>query len=156
MIVLAVVVLVLAGAYRSLGGASPRVADAAALLNAAATRLRDSLAALPPHIDASSDAEEQPGASADRDTRRAGAAVQQLLDRLPGDAELHQHLVAARVLLAAAADDTAWAWRLATSGDVSPGLTAALVALRDHATECCTEAELRLSAGSLSDHQGRA
>jgi hypothetical protein len=155
-IVLAVVVLILAGAYRSLGGASPRVADSAALLTVATARLRDSLAALPPTFEASAAANEQPGTSATRDTQRAGAAVQELLDRLPGDAELHSDLVAARVLLAAAADDTAWAWRLATSGGVSPGLTAALTALRDHATRCCTEAEQLLSAESRSDQQERA
>lgn len=148
MIVLAVVVLILAGAYRSLGGTSPRVADATALLTVATARLRDSIAALPPTLDAGADAAEQAGTSATRDTQRAGAAVQQLLDRLPGDAELHSDLVAARVLLAAAADDTAWAWRLATSGDVSPGLTAALTALRDHATRCCAEAEQLLSTES--------
>jgi hypothetical protein len=155
-IVLAVVVLVLAGAYRSLGGASPRVADSAALLTVATARLRDSLAALPPTLDANAGADGQPGTSTTRDTQRAGAAVQQLLDRLPGDAELHSNLVAARVLLADAADDTAWAWRMATSGGVSPGLTAALTALRAHAMRCCTEAEQLLGVESLGDPQDPA
>jgi hypothetical protein len=139
-IALAVVVIGLAAAYRMLGGAQPRAADAHALLSAAAARLRSSLTVLDAHLDDGSNAEESPATEPDRDSRRAGAAAAQLIDRLPGDEELDQQLVAARALLAAAAEDTTWAWRMAASAAGSPGLVAAVGALRDHALRCCDEA----------------
>lgn len=79
-----------------------------------------------------------------RDGRRVSAAVQQTLDRLAPAAELDDNDATARTLLAAAAEDTAWAWRmLQAGGAASPGLTAAVTALADHAADCCDEA-LRL------------
>jgi hypothetical protein len=79
-----------------------------------------------------------------RDGRRVTAAVQQMLDRLPPGAELDGDEAAARALLAAAAEDTAWAWRMVQSGrSDNPGMTAAVAALADHAADCCDGA-LRL------------
>ncbi len=64
-----------------------------------------------------------------------------MLDRLPTGAELDESQQSARALVAAAAEDTAWAWRMIAAGLNSPGVTAAVVALRDHAAQCCDEAD---------------
>ncbi len=156
MIALAVVVLVLFGAYRSLGGAPPRAGDAGILLASAAAQLRSSLTALSTQLDAGFAPDQPPGTPAPRDSRRAGTGVAQLLDRLPGDDELEGHLPAIRALLAAAAEDVAWAWRMAGADTASPGLTAALVVLRDHAVSCCDQADGLLAAAASLDPEGGA
>jgi hypothetical protein len=87
-----------------------------------------------------------------RDGRRVTAAVQQMLDRLPPAAELDGDEAAARALLAAAAEDTAWAWRMLQSGGTdSPGMAAAVTALADHAADCCDEALRLLTPAAVSE-----
>jgi hypothetical protein len=112
------------------------------LLKSLHKALRDSLAGMA--TAAGPDATTKPNADRARDGRRVTAAVQQMLDRLPPAAELDGDEATARALLAAAAEDTAWAWRMLQSGGTgNPGLTAAVTALAEHAADCCDEA-LRL------------
>lgn len=140
--------MVLVAAYRSLGGTPPQAAESGVLLRCLHASLRDSLADLSTTLEAAAAAASPDGDSA-REGRRVSAAVQQTLDRLPPATELDDNDAAARALLAAAAEDTAWAWRmLQTGAPASPGLTAAVTALADHATDCCAEA-LRLLASPL-------
>jgi hypothetical protein len=145
-LVLALVVLVLFVAYRSLGGAT-RNAEPNALLTSAATSLRTALTDLSAALDAATalDADGSP-ADASRDGRRASAAAQQLLDRLPTGDDLDERDATIRTLLAAAAEDASWAWRMIAAGTTSPGVTAAVVALHDHAGMCCAWAEGLLPA----------
>jgi hypothetical protein len=83
--------------------------------------------------------------------------VQQTLDRLPPSGELDSSQAAARALLAAAAEDTAWAWRmLQGDGTANPGLAAAVTALADHAADCCDEARLLLTARAVAEPVDRA
>jgi hypothetical protein len=83
--------------------------------------------------------------------------VQQTLDRLPPSAELESGQAAARALLAAAAEDTAWAWRmLPGDGTPNPGLTAAVTALADHAADCCDEALRLLTVAPVPEPVDRA
>jgi hypothetical protein len=112
------------------------------LLKSLHTALRESLAGVA--IAAGPDAGTKPDDDRARAGRRVTAAVQQMLDRLPPAAELDGDEAAARALLAAAAEDTAWAWRMLQSGGTdNPGMTAAVTALAGHAADCCDEA-LRL------------
>jgi hypothetical protein len=138
-IVLIVVVLLLVAAYRSLGGSAPRAADTPALLVSAHAQLRNSLDGLSAWADApvprTTDEE------AARAGRRQSAGVQQTLDRLPPSTDLDKDDAAARALLIAAAEDAVWAWRIVQADGASPGLGAAVIALRDHAAECCDAAE---------------
>lgn len=130
-------------AYRSLGGAPARAADSGALLSSANTALRGALTELSAVADAASSATPATTETA-RDGRRAGAAAQAMLDRLPTGADLDDRQQSVRALLIAAAEDTAWAWRMIAAGATSPGVTAAVVALRDHAAQCCDEADALL------------
>lgn len=105
--------------------------------------MRDSLTDLSTSLQAARDAVPPDGDGA-RDGRRVSAAVQQTLDRLPPAAELDVRDAAVRTLLAAAAEDTAWGWRMLQAGDPpSPGVMAAVTVLAGHAADCCEEA-LRL------------
>jgi hypothetical protein len=138
-IVIVLVVLLLFAAYRSLGGSAPRPADTPALLTSLCAQLRASLDGL------SSWADAPPPRVVDEEAARAGrrrtTGVQQTLDSLPPVADLAADDAAARALLVAAAEDAAWAWRIVQADGVSPGLGAAVIALRDHAAECCAAAE---------------
>jgi hypothetical protein len=143
--VLALVVLVLIGAYRALGGGPPRAADSAALLRTAAAGLHAALTDLSESLATAPLAEQTTQSGRAREGRRTGAAARQILDSLPGD-ELDEQAAAARALLDAAAEDTSWAWRMIAAGSNSPGLTRAVEALRDHAAECCASADALLLA----------
>jgi hypothetical protein len=146
-IVLVVVVLLLVAAYRSLGGSAPRPADTPALLATLHAQLRSSLDGLSSWADAPAPR------TADEDAARAGrrrtAGVQQTLDSLPPAQDLGEDDAAARALLAVAAEDASWAWRIVQADGASPGLSAAVLALRDHAADCCAAAQrlLGLPAG---------
>ena len=131
------------GAYRSLGSPPPRPRESGALLTSLHSALRDSLTDLSVSVQASGAAVPSDGDGA-RDGRRVSAAVQHALDRLPPSAELDLRNAAARTLLAAAAEDTAWAWRMLQGADPpSPGVMAAVTVLSGHAADSCDEA-LRL------------
>jgi hypothetical protein len=151
-IVLVVVVLLLVAAYRSLGGSAPRAADAPALLVSLHEQLCRSLDGLSSWADAPAPR------TADEDSARAGrrrtAGVQQTLESLPPPTDLAGNDAAVRALLVAAAEDAAWAWRIVQADGASPGLTAAVIALRDHAAECCAAAESLLGdpAGGEPGH----
>jgi hypothetical protein len=138
------VVLFLFGAYRSLGGAPPTATDSAILLRSLHTQLRASLAALATEIDAPGRRSGESDAA--RDGRKVSAAVQQTLDRLPPPALLDNRDATARTLLAAAAEDASWAWRMIQAGAVSPAVTAAATALAGHAAECCDHVAPLLAA----------
>jgi hypothetical protein len=147
--VLAVVVLFLVAAYRSLGGSPPRAADSSALLRSAAATLRSAVDNISAALVAAAQPEQpeaQPQPDSTRDGRRASAAVQQLLDRLPSADQLDATDQAARVLLTAAAEDASWAWRMIAAGISSPGMAAAVGALHDHASACAEEADGLLAA----------
>ena len=146
-IVLLVVVLLLVAAYRSLGGSTPSVVDTPALLTAVRVQLASSVDGLSKWLMEGHNAE----GDVARTERRANAGAQQILDRLPPAGELDDPYSAARVLLGAAAEDTGWAWRMLQAQPTSPGLTAAVVALRDHAAECCREAERLLGSPALGE-----
>lgn len=138
-IVIVLVVLLLLAAYRSLGGSAPRPADTPALLTSLRAQLRESLDGLSAWADAP--APHVLDEEAARAGRRRTAGAQQMLDSLPPTADLDEDAAAARALLAAAAEDAAWAWRIVQADGVSPGLGAAVIALRDHAAECCAAAD---------------
>jgi hypothetical protein len=138
-IVIVLVVLLLFAAYRSLGGSAPRPADAPALLTSLRAQLQASLEGLSAWADAPPPRVVDEAAA--RAGRRRAAGVQQTLDSLPPIDDLAEDDAAARALLAAAAEDAAWAWRMVQSDAVSPGLSAAVIALCDHAAECCSAAE---------------
>lgn len=146
-IVIVLVVLLLFAAYRSLGGSAPRTADTPALLASLRTQVRASLDGLSSWADAP--APRVVDEEAARAGRRRTAGVQQTLESLPPAADLDEDTAAARALLAAAAEDAAWAWRIVQADGVSPGLGAAVIALRDHAAECCAAAD-----GLLGDAAG--
>jgi hypothetical protein len=138
------VVLLLIGAYRALGGAATRPADSAQILDSLHRRLAASADALRQELQAGP----APGHSGAVEGRKLAAAAQQALDRIePPDSD--RLLVAdARALLAAAADDLSWAWRLLQADAASEALAGAAVVLADHAAECCAQAEpLLLSSG---------
>jgi hypothetical protein len=159
-IVILVVVVILFAAYRSLGGAAQAVPDAAVLLAEVRGAVGRSLSALPgslagqagPATRAHRGAGTGPTARVDPpvDGRRAAAAAQQTLDRVPSGAALDEADATARTLLAAAVEDLSWAWRLLQSDGSSPGLTAAVRALRDHAVECCDAADGLLGAAGAA------
>jgi hypothetical protein len=141
-IVIVAVVLLLVAAYRSLGGSAPRAVDTPALLAVLLVQLRASLDGLSSWVDMP----EPRAADEDRarEGRRRAAAVQQTLDSLPAAGELDEEAAAAAGLLVAAAEDTAWAWRIVQADGASPGLGSAVLALRDHAVECCAAAQALL------------
>ena len=144
------VVLVLVGAYRALGGAPPKAGDSTALLSSLQAQLRRSLVALSAQLDSASAAGDlAENADAARDGRKLAVAVQQTLDALPPSTALDSGDATARTLLAAAAEDTAWAWRMLQAAPVSPAIAAAATLLAGHAAECCDQAE-PLLAGPLS------
>jgi hypothetical protein len=152
-IVIVVVVLLLIAAYRSLGGAAPRPAATPALMTSLHAELRASLDRLSAWVDSPEPrvvAEE-----AARAGRRRIAAVQQTLESLPVEGHFGGDTAAARTLLVAAAEDAAWAWRIVGAEGASPGLNAAVAALRDHAAECCAAAESLLgdAAGGEPAHR---
>jgi hypothetical protein len=138
-IVLVAVVLLLIAAYRSLGGSAPRPVDTPALLAMLHAQLRSSLDGLSSWVDAP--APHAADEEAARAGRRRTAGVQQTLDSLPPTTALGEDDAAARALLVAAAEDAAWAWRIVQADGASPGLSAAVIALRNHAAECCAAAE---------------
>jgi hypothetical protein len=147
-IVIVVLVVLLIAAYRSLGGSRPRAIDSGRLALSLHAQLDGSLAGLTTWL------QSQPPAASDdaaRAGRRLTAGIQQTLDRLPGGAQLGEADLAARALLAAAAEDAAWAWRIVQADGISPGLTAAVAALRDHAAACCTEAARLLPAAASGE-----
>ena len=132
-------VLLLFGAYRSLGGAPLRAADAGVLLRSLHALLRasiDDLATALTSVDSAEVAESDDG----RRARRVSASVQQTLDRLPPPGELADGDAATRALLGAAAEDIGWAWRMLQADGANPGITAAVAALAAHASECCDQA----------------
>ena len=139
--------LVLVGAYRSLGGAPPRTTDSALLLRSLHEQLRTSLAGLVTELD--TPAEREPGKEPDsaKHGRKLAAAVQQALDSLPPPDTSDQREATARTLLGAAAEDTGWAWRLVQAGATSPALAAAATVLTAHAAECCDQAAPLLTSG---------
>jgi hypothetical protein len=153
--VLALVVLVLVGAYRALGGAPPRATDSAALLTTVAAGLRTALADISESLATASLSGQSNQAGSARDGRRTGAAAQQILDRLP-TGELDDRDAAVRGLLAAAAEDMSWAWRMIAAGITSPGISNAVEALRDHAAECCESADALLLAAPAAEPLNRA
>jgi hypothetical protein len=138
-IVIVLVVLLLLAAYRSLGGSSPRPADTPALLTSLRAQLRASVDGLSSWADAP--VPRIVDEEAARDGRRRTAGVQQTLESLPPATDLDEDAAAACALLVAAAEDAAWAWRIVQADGVSPGLGAAVIALRDHAAECCAAAD---------------
>ena len=147
-----VVILLLVAAYRSLGGATPKASDSAVLLTALHGQLRTSLAALTAELDAGPPAGEAPvDSDAARDGRKVSAAVLQTLDRLRPPQPLDTSDATARTLLAAAAEDAAWAWRLIQAPAASPALAEAARALAAHAAECCDQAEPLLRAPLLGE-----
>ena len=134
-----VVVLLLFGAYRSLGGAPLRAADAGVLLRSLHALLRasiDDLATALTSVGSAEVADSDDG----RRARRVSASVQQTLDRLPPPGELADGDAATRALLGAAAEDIGWAWRMLPTDGANPGITAAVAALAAHASECCDQA----------------
>ncbi len=135
-------VLILVGAYRALGG-GPGAEESEALLISAATMLREALIGLPTAADAVAAPPDL--ALTARDGRRASAAAQQQLDRLPATDQLDDTEASVRALLVAAAEDAAWAWRLVSAGAVSPGVISAVAVLADHAADCCDEAGVLLA-----------
>lgn len=145
-IVIVVVVLLLVAAYRSLGGSVPRPADAPALLASLHEQLLTSLDGLSSWADAPAPR------TVDEDSARAGrrrtAGVQQALEGLPPSSELGESAAAVRTLLVAAAEDASWAWRIIEADGASPGLSAAVIALRDHAAECCAAAASLLGSAA--------
>ncbi len=102
-------------------------------------QLRSSLVALSAGLDATGQRSEESDAA--RDGMKVSAAVQQTLDRLPPPATLDNRDATARTLIAAAAEDLAWAWRMIQRSPTSPALAAAARGLAVHAAECCDEAE---------------
>jgi hypothetical protein len=134
-----VVVLLLFGAYRSLGGAPLQAADAGALLRSLHASLRasvDDLATALASVDTTVAADSDDA----RRARRVSASVQQTLDRLPPSRELDGGDAATRALLGAAAEDIGWAWRMLQADSANPGITAAVTALAGHASDCCDQA----------------
>jgi hypothetical protein len=85
------------------------------------------------------------------DGRKLSAAVQQTLDRLPPSAELDRDDAEARTLIAVAAEDCAWAWRMLQAPAVSPAVAAAARVLADHAAGCCDEAGELLGLALLGE-----
>jgi hypothetical protein len=134
-----VVVLLLFGAYRSLGGAPLQVADPGVLLRSLHGLLRASVDDLGTAL-ASVDTAVAADSDDARRARRVSASVQQTLDRLPPPGELDDGDAATRALLGAAAEDIGWAWRMLQADSANPGVTAAVAALAGHASECCDEA----------------
>jgi hypothetical protein len=133
------VVLFLAAAYRSLGGAQPRATDSAVLLRSLHAQLTASLATLTVELEARA----HQGRPSDHSGagRKVSATVQQTLDRLPPPPRAPDARDATvRSLLAAAAEDTAWAWRMLEAPVFSPAVAAAAAVLAHHAAECCDQA----------------
>ena len=143
---IAVVVLLLLTAYRSLGGATMAAPDPPLLLTQALDHARRSLDLLATSL---AGGEVDRRAEPSREGRRAFSAAQQTLDRVPQAAELGESDATARALLAGAAEDLGWAWRLLAGDHSSPAITAAASLLADHATECCAAAAELLSCGSV-------
>ena len=119
----------LVAAYRTLGGPPPRPADAAPLLEAASAALTESVAALSTILASPS--------AVDADTvrrgRRATSRLQGALDRVDSIESVSDDDAEVRDELRGAADDLAWAWRIAAGGIATDGILAALNALCDHA-----------------------
>jgi hypothetical protein len=156
-LVLLVVVAVLYGSFRALGGGEPVAAEdyrtvLARLCEFTAARATELGAALV-------DAAERPAAggrpAADALVEVAGGARKKLggyhqqLARIESDASGAERveLEAARTLLTAAIEDLAWACRLVEGGTYrdNPGIQGAVARLREHAGECLDEAS-RLAA----------
>jgi hypothetical protein len=143
-IAICAVVLLLIVAYRALG-APRRARDPAVLLRS----LHSELSASVDDLDAWQPQAHSAGPAGDdsaRSGRRRSAAVQQTLDLLGPSSELDDVSASARALLAAAAEDTAWAWRIVQAYGESQGLLSAVAALRDHAADCCDEAARLLAS----------
>lgn len=137
-IVIAVVVLGLLAAYRSLGGATMATPDPPVLLARALDEVRRSLDLLAASLAAGqADRRAEPS----REGRRAHSAAQQTVDRVPPASDLGESEATARAVLAGAVEDLGWAWRLVAGDGSSPAIIAAASLLRDHATECCAAAE---------------
>lgn len=132
--VIVVIALILLGSYRALGAPSAEVARTGEVLD----RLRRALAGTLDRLG-------EPGAPIQEvahDARRTGAGVAQELERLGLGAGDAAEEVALRDLLAATADDLAWAGRLLESDDYggNPGMHDAAAALITHARRCLDEA----------------
>jgi hypothetical protein len=146
-------ILLLVAAYRTLGGATSRPLEPAALLRGLQGDIGESLDELTRCLD---------GVPVDttrdddgRASRRRTAAIQQTLDTLPADAELDDRQVAARTLLAAAAEDLSWAWRMLPLNPGTDGLTEAVRLLRGHAARSLAEAALLLPAAPVGEPADR-
>lgn len=142
--------LVLVAAYRTLGGPPPRPADAAPLLEVAAAALSESLADLSVVIDA---APSPPEADVVRRGRRSTSRLQGALDRVDSIDSVADADAQVRDELRGAADDLAWAWRIAAAGIGTTGIVAALTALRDHA-EACGVSAAQLGGGPALGEPG--
>ena len=142
-------VLFLFAAYRSLGGAQPKANDSAVLLRSLHGQLHASLASLAAELDV----RVQQGRPSDKagDGRKVSATVQHTLDRLPPPTLPDNRDSSVRTLLAAAAEDIAWAWRMLEAPVFSPAVAAAAAVLADHAAECCDQAGPLLAAPSLRE-----
>jgi hypothetical protein len=168
-VVLLVVIAVLYGSYRALGGADPvpaedyrmvlgRLTD---LTSERVAELRAALGGSRPAPVGTATGTSRP--AADPLVERAGelrrklTGYRQQLDRLEVSAagdELDV-LTSARTLLTAAVEDHAWACRLVEGGSYheNPGIQDAVAALRDHGGRCLEAAAEVLTdraAGSLS------
>ena len=155
------VILLLVGAYRSLGAGTAPPVSTPALLSVLLEDLRSSLAALPRQGTAvplqsalaPSLRSKRDGTASDptRDARRRLAGVVQRLDDGAPAAQLSDVERSATDLLRAAAEDASWAWRMVQSGDLGPGLSAAVTALQDHARDCCEEVERLLGRSARTE-----
>jgi hypothetical protein len=131
--VFAIFILILWGAYRSLGVPAGSIAAPEVIAGAARRDLRAAVAAM---TAAAGDV-----AKVGKDARRTAAAATQNLAHVRDESE---GLDAVVDLLGAAAEDCAWAGRLmeqeAYAGN--PGLHDAVAALLDHARRCLDEARI--------------
>ena len=149
LLVLAVVVIVLYGSFRALGGGAEVAADDYRTVLARlceftgnrADELRTALASSPPGPAASAGrAPTDPLAETAKSARKSLGGYHQQLGRLESDAsgEDRERLESARALLTAAVEDLAWACRLVEAGTLrdNPGMAGAVEALRSHGEQC--------------------
>lgn len=138
-VVIVVVIIGLYAAYRTMGGSASIEVPPRDLLQAAQRSLHSSLSSL----DDSDD-------GAVRRGRRAAAAAQTFLDRVPSLDLLDDPDRDAYDSLSAAASDATAVWRIAVSDGWrdNPGLVSAVDSLRSHATTCVAAAESLVGVGA--------
>lgn len=136
-IVFAVFILILFGAYRSLGMPAATVTQPERLLAGLRDRLAASVSTLAADRAAAADA------------RRQAAAAAQQLSQIDSDQDA---ILAARDLLSAAAESLGWAARLAeANGDAAnPGMVAAVAPLLAHASRCLEAAVVEDGVGGCA------